>query len=235
MRATVTKLVAPLTAVLLFACQPEDVAAPQFEGDAGQVGATAVDYPSPTGTGIGSAIPNYEWLGYPRPNVDRTVLVRMQMSDFYNPTGDATFPPGSPYGEGVARPRALSVVLAAVWCGPCNQEAASTIPGLRMKYAPAGEFLLGLGESAQPGNPATQANLTNWTTRYRVDYPSVLDPNHYANRIVGADAYPGNMIVRTRDMKIVTWVAGLPDDAYWKTFEDVMAGRPVLPGDPPAP
>jgi hypothetical protein len=223
--------VAIAAAASLFACQPADQAAPSFDGDGGQTANTGVDYPSPTGTGIGSAVPNYQFLGFPRPNVDKSTLRQMQLADFYNPTGVAVWPEGSPYGAGTAKPKALAIVLAAVWCGPCNEEAATSLPARHAMYAPGGELLLGLGETATPGDPATFDDLVAWTSKYQLDYSAVLDPSHFINNVVGIDAYPGNMIVRTRDMKIVTWIAGVPDDSYWQVYENVLAGRPVLPGD----
>ena len=224
------------TAALLVACQPADQAAPSFDGDAGQTAHTGVDYPSPTGTGIGSAVPNYQFLGFPRPDVDKSVLVQMQLADFYNPTNAGVWPEGSLYGgAGTPMPKALAIVLAAVWCGPCNEEAATTLPARHAMYAPNGALLLGLGESETPGDPATLDNLVAWTSRYHLDYSAVLDPSHFINNVVGSDAYPGNMIVRTRDMKIITWIAGVPDDAYWQLYENVIAGRAVLPGDPASP
>jgi hypothetical protein len=224
------------SAALLVACQPVDQAAPAFDGDAGQTANTGVDYPSPTGTGIGSAVPNYQFLGFPRPDVQKTELMQMQLADFYNPTNAGVWPEGSPYGAaGAAKPKALAIVLAAVWCGPCNQEAATMLPARQAMYSPGGALLLGLGESATPGDPATFDNLVAWTSRYHLDYSAVLDPSHFINNVVGIDAYPGNMIVRTRDMKIITWIAGEPDDAYWQLFEKVIAGHAVLPGDPASP
>ena len=37
-------------------------------------------------------------------------------------------PEGSLYGEGKPRPRALLINVAAVWCGPCNEEALMFTP-----------------------------------------------------------------------------------------------------------
>jgi hypothetical protein len=231
------KLLTALTVALLAAsaCGPASKVAPDFDAGTNQTADSGVDYPAVTGVGIGSAIPNYQFLGFPRANVDRTVLVNMQLADFYNPTGTGVYPEGSPYGAGTAKPIALAIDRAAVWCGPCNQEAKADLPGLHQSYFPKGDFLLVLSESATPGDPATQNNLAAWSAKYTVDYPGVLDPNAFISNIVGIDAYPGNVIVRTKDMKIVTWVAGEPDATYWKTFEDTMNGLPVLPGDPAAP
>jgi len=228
------KNLAAVIAVSLFAAcgpQQQNQLAPEFQVGGGQNGSNAPYPTDPTGVGIGSVVPNFQFLGFPRANVDRTTLVQMELADFYNPTGTDVYPPGSPYGAGQPKPLALALDRSAVWCGPCNQEAKTVLPPLHTKYFPKGDFLLVLSESATPGTLATQTNLNVWTGKYAVDYPAVLDPNAFLSTIVGADAYPGNVIVRTRDMKIVTWVGGEPAPSYWATFEKVLAGLPVLPGD----
>ena len=93
------------------------------------------------------------------------------------------------------------------------------------------EFFVVLDDSKDPGVPATEPDLNAWATKYKLDYPSAIDPNQTLSSIVGIDAYPGNVIVRTRDMKIVAWVAGVPPASFWSTLEKVIGGEPVLPGD----
>ena len=139
---------------------------------------------------------------------------------------------------GTSGVKALLIDRAAVWCGPCNLEAKDTLPGLHQMYYPDGQFLLALDEGQTPGTTPTQAQLKNWTTGYKVDYPGSLDPQTTFSSIVGMDAYPGNIIVRTKDMKIITWIAGAPDPTdgatgqkFWQTFADVIADKLVLPGE----
>lgn len=212
---------------------PPDEQAPAFTGggqEGGEVGGNV--YAGPYGTGIGSVIPNYRFLGYPRASLDKTTMVQLEMADFYNPTGTEVYPPGSPYGEGVAKPKAMILSRSAVWCGPCKYEAKTVIPPLRAELAPlGGEWLLILGEGPIGGEPATQFDLTKWATDYSLNYPSAVDPNGTISAIVGVDAWPGNVIIRTRDMKIVTWIAGVPDNAFNQLFRDTLDGKPVLAGD----
>ncbi len=75
----------------------------------------ASPYPGPYGSSIGSIIPDYQFFGYPNPANDTTALVMVQLSDFYNPTGTAVFPAGSPYRGGNPMPKALFIDRAAVW------------------------------------------------------------------------------------------------------------------------
>ena len=211
---------------------PEDQLAPEFQGGGQLLADGGVAYPGPYGVGIGSVIPNFQFMGFPRASTQKSTLMVMQLADLYNPTTHGVYPVGSPYGEGTEMPRAVVIDRSAVWCRPCNDEAKNTIPPKRIQYAPiGGEFLLALDDGPVPGTPAEQADLAAWATKYSLDYPSVLNPNQALSAIVGADAYPGQIIVRTRDMRIVTWVAGGPDAAFWGLFEDTLAGRPVLPGD----
>ncbi len=208
-----------------------DPLAPDFKGGGQPGNGTTAAYPGPYGVGIGSVIPNYEFLGYPRASTEATELRKIQLADFYNPTGTGVYPAGSPYGEGRVKPKALLIDRSAVWCGPCNYEAKNELPGKHLKYAPDGEFLVALDEGGTPGTSPTQGNLDGWVNTYKLDYPAVLNPAATLSAIVGIDAYPGHIIVRTRDMKIVTWIAGVPGDAFWKLYEDTLAGKGVLPGE----
>lgn len=208
-----------------------DMMAPEFPTGTGQVGADGgYIYAGPYGVGVGSVIPNYQFLGFPRPNLSKT-LAKVQLTDFYNPTGTDVFPAGSRYGAGVAKPKALLLIRSAVWCNPCNFEAKNEFPGRHLKYAPQGEFIECLDDGPVPGTAATVSDLDNWVTKYNVNFPAILNPAATLSAVVGIDAYPGHIIVRTRDMKIIKWEAGVSNAAFWALFEDVIAGKPVLPGE----
>jgi hypothetical protein len=221
-------------AVALFAAcgNPVDMKAPDFTGGGQMTTILQAPYQGPYGYGTGSVINNYALEGFPNAVNDTTTLKQIAIADFYNPTGTGTYPAGSPYGAGNPLPKALIIDRAAVWCGPCNMEAKDTLPGKYTQFFPDGQFLLALDEGATPGTGPSQSQLKNWLTSYGAKYPGTLDPQTTFSTIVGADAYPGNIIIRTKDMKIVKWVAGVPDDTFWQTFADTIAGKPVLPGDP---
>jgi hypothetical protein len=226
----------PLFAVrALAACgvpQQEEMKAPDFMGGGQMPSEVTAPYNGPYGVGVGSVIKNYAFYGYGDATVDKTALKQVQLADFYNPTGDGVYPDGSQYGAGKKKPLALVIDRSAVWCNPCNYEAQNELPGKRTMYGPmGGEFVLALDEGGTPGTNPTQMDLTNWVTRYHVNYPATLNPQATLSAIVGIDAYPGHIIVRTKDMKIVKWIAGIPDDSFWQLFEKVLAGQPVLPDD----
>ena len=206
------------------------VPAPAFPEGTGQLqrGSTAVDYaPAPYGISKGSTIQNFEFVGFPNSTVDTSVMKTIQLADFYNPTGDGVFPPDSPYGAGEPKPKALLIVVSAVWCSPCNYEADVTLPALYAKYQPnGGEFLLALADGPTPGIPAESKNLYLWDKKYEINYPSALDPSSKLAALFEADAFPANMIVRTRDMKIMDVSAGAPPEGstFWKIYEKILAG-----------
>jgi hypothetical protein len=217
---------------LLAACGPTpmDMQAPDFQGG-GQVKTTIADapYPGPYGVGIGSVINNYSLFGFPNATNDTTTLKPITLGEFYNPTGTDKFGAGSAYGEGNPKPKVLLIDRAAVWCGPCNDEAKSVLPGMHAMFFPNAQFLLALDEGSTPGTNPTQNQLKNWATTYKLDYPASVDPQTTFSTIVGQDAYPGNIIIRTSDMRIIEWVAGEPMNNYWTDVQKVIDGTYVLP------
>ena len=187
----------------------------------------------------GDVVKDFEFQGFPDPLAGSADLVTIRLSDFYNPhvddasympadpsVDDRLYPKGSPYGAGKPKPRALAVNVGAIWCGPCNFEAKSELPARYTKYKPlGGEFLFQLADGATQGNAATQKDLVNWTKKYKVDYPSTIDKAKELAKLFDANAYPANMIIDLRTMRIVAVVAGVPDEAYWGKFEATIANK----------
>jgi thiol-disulfide isomerase/thioredoxin len=221
-------------AILVVACteQAPDQAAPQFPEGSGQPAAPPPAYPEgPYGIGVGSTLRNLRLEGFAAPMTASTALQDLSLADFYNPSGTDTFPAGSPYGAGTAKPKALLVDLCAMWCAPCRQEAQMLLPPRRAMYAPAGEILLALLDGTNPGVAASTNQLTSWVHQFQVDYPTVLDPAGLFSAYFATQAFPSAIVVRTRDMKIVFAHVGIVDDALWTVFEKVLHDEPVLPGD----
>ena len=200
--------------------------------------AATAPYPTgPTGIHPGDVVKDFEFQGFANPRVASSELVTIRLSDFYNPhvddasympadpaSDDRLYPKGSPHGAGKAKPRGLAINVGAIWCGPCNFEAKSELPLRYTKYKPlGGEFLFQLADGATQGVAATQKDLVNWTKKYKVDYPSTIDPTKSLAKLFDANAYPANMIVDLRTMQIIAVVAGVPDEAYWNKFEATIA------------
>lgn len=219
-------------------------------GGGGGGGVVGVAYaPGPYGIGLGSTIADLPFLGYGDPQLMMDeygtspwddYATQIRLSDFYNPTGEEVYPEGSPMGEGNDKPLVVLVVTSATWCGPCRFEAAGILPEKHGEYYPDGEFLLALQEGPTPGVPATLADVQNWAMTFDLDYPAVADPPSRVFQYTGVGAYPGMLMIRTKDMKIVRTRIGMVDCAVigdpvsradcfevWDTFEDVMAGNDI--------
>jgi hypothetical protein len=185
---------------------------------------SSVAYPSaPYGFEAGATLYNYDFVGFADAAQLDTSMQAMALSDFYNPHGkdptyqpaagevdDRYFPADSAYANaGKLKPTVLLVQVAAVWCEPCNLEAATILPAKHATYAPCGgEFLLTLNDSGTMGVPASPKNLLNWTSLYKVDYPAAIDPEGKLQPIWQADAIPENIVVDLTTMKIVEVLAG---------------------------
>jgi hypothetical protein len=211
--------------------------APDFPEGTGQAPkGTAAYAPGPYGISKGSIIANYHFIGYANAQLVSGSLQPIELADFYNPHADdpnyapedpsqddRLYPAGSPYGEGTPKPKALLIDVASVWCGPCNTEAKSVLPGLHVKYKPCGgEFLLQLADGATPGIAATQLNLYNWTYKYKVDFPATIDPTYKLGALFDANAFPANMIIDTRTMTIKEVIAGVPDATFWSIYAKTL-------------
>ncbi len=208
-------------------CIAADEEAPEFEKGQGEaLPAANAAYPEgPYGFEVGSILPDMQFLGYPD-FVNRGAEMRIvKLSDFYNPTSAETFGDDLAYfGLGQAKPRALVMLISSVWCGPCRQEAANVLPGEFAHWKPlGGHFLAILIDGADPGTPATVDELFGWSSTFQPQYTMTMDPSNHVMAFY-EPAFPGNIIVRTSDMKIIRRVAGIPQADFWNTFSQVLDG-----------
>ncbi len=180
-----------------------------------------LSYPlGPYGVTRGQVIQNYAFSGFPAPDRENASLVPIPLGDFFNPTGDGVFPEGSPHGVGSPKPRALGIVVGAVWCAPCQQEARTVLPEKHAVLKPiGGELFFVLADTDKPGVPASKDDLVRWTKTFDNDYPSVLDPAYALGAVIKSDSFPANILIDTRDMSIVDVVSGVPPESYWDAFE----------------
>lgn len=221
------------TAAGLLACTPTDTGGEPdpledgttASGGGGAGGGLELYPPGPYGVSKGQTIQNFAFEGFAAPATARGELVAMPIADFYNPTGAAVFPAGSPYGAGASLPRALGIVVGAVWCAPCQQEARTVLPGKHASLAAiGGQILFILLDASEPGVPAAPDDLRNWLDTFDVAYPAALDPERTLGALVRPDTFPANILVDTRSMTIVDVVSGVPPESYWETFEDLARG-----------
>ncbi|MEM1034618.1 MAG: hypothetical protein AAF928_10095 [Myxococcota bacterium] len=212
-----------------------DGSAPEFADGQGQApwdATPAAAYPEgPFGTTEGQVIGNVSFIGY-YSFVTSNALDRIELADFYNPTGDAVYPAEHPYA-GRALPKVLVLTRSAVWCPPCNQEAAET-PEHRAAYGDDVMFITTLFDDGNPNDPgrADVDDLTGWGQDYDPDYPITLDPDSSVGNLYPSGSIPGLVIIRTSDMRMVQFHNGLTfdpnsgalDPRFWDTVDDIIAG-----------
>ena len=231
-RASATPVFCASLVLLAAACvDPDEGGVPDaFEpDDAATSSGTSgtLSYPlGPYGVTRGQIFQDFAFSGFPAPEVNNADLVPIPLHDFYNPTGDGVFPEGSPHGAGAPKPRAIGIVVGAVWCAPCPQEARSVLPEKHDLLDPiGGELLFVLADTDKPGVPASKEDLVRWTETFDNDYPSVLDPTYALGAVIKSDSFPANILIDTRDMSIVDVVSGVPPESYWDSFEALARGQ----------
>ena len=233
------------SAAFVSCTQKGDEYAPDFPEGGGQpVGGASVQYaPGPFGVGVGSTINNYTFLGFPSPGVDDEGLETMKMSDFYNPTGEGVFPADSLYRAGEPLPKAIMIANSAGWCQPCMAEAYSVMDPVYDDYLDqGGEFMVSIEEGVTY-EPAVEDDLWEWVNAtnfpaglgvpsdWRVRWPGIINPTGALWPIIGQGAFPGAIVVRTKDMKIANVEIGAGGSSTWNTFDAILNDEPVLPGD----
>jgi hypothetical protein len=152
---------------------------------------TNIGYNARKGSIRGNQIANYTFKGYPNGDMSKG-LQTISLSDYYDPTGKLGY-------------KLLHLGVAALWCGPCNQETAATVPLVPMFATEGVVFAQSLDEGAAVGVAATTADLNNWVGKYKSNFTEMLDPND-ANLgpFYDASAVPWNAIIDTRSMEILT-------------------------------
>jgi hypothetical protein len=228
-----------LLASSVAACADDRPESSSPTGETNQPASVPMDYPpGPYGTSKGSVVARYQFKGFQNPRVESGSMQPIQLADFYNPhaddpgyaPSDATqddrlFPSGSLYGSNAPKPRALSISVSSVWCGACQKEAKLVLPGKHLFYKPlGGEFMVQLNDGPAPGHAASQQDLLGWTTKFQVNFPATLDPSRQLDALFVTSAYPTNIILDTRTMRIVEVVPGVPNEAYWNLFRDTLLG-----------
>jgi hypothetical protein len=112
-------------------------------------------------------------------------------------------------------PNVKYLVIAGVagWCVPCGDEQAG-MPGLQAKYEPRGmRFLEPMIQGYDMANsgPASEADLNRWAAAHQLHLIVALDPDDKMRLFADVSAFPVNLIVRARDMKIVYLQVGKQD------------------------
>ncbi|NUO49206.1 MAG: hypothetical protein HOV80_10160 [Polyangiaceae bacterium] len=176
---------------------------------------TVSAYPEgPFGDSIGSIIRDYKFRGFARPQDGNFAGQMISMSDFYNPTGTEMHAADSVYGE-KPKPLAIMVIIAAGWCGPCQQEAKNVLPGEYTEFAPKAEFITIMAEDAGYNEPSL-TDIENWATKYKAQWPSVVDGQFKFFALAAEPAFPANILIDAKTMTIVDRVAGADPAIFTK-------------------
>jgi hypothetical protein len=175
-------------------------------------------------TNLGAVMENLTFIGYPRPadGLGEAARIEIALGDFHNPTGEGTFGAGSPYGEGAPKPKALVIAVAGLWCQPCREEAAGTLPDVYAELHDDGLEILGvLADSQAVESPATFHDLDNWVTTHGSAYPSVLDPTFELRATLSG--LPGNLLIDLRTMTIRQRIIAKPEQPFWSSVDQLLA------------
>lgn len=166
----------------------------------GKAGGTA--YPIPEegyGLNEGNVIRNITFQGLRTPkgdNFDAAAVETISLSDYYNPTGDTS------------RPRVLVLTAAARWCVPCQEEAKGSMANWKYWQPRGAEFLSAVTQDDKY-EASTFEDMTIWSKTYQLEYPTVIDPSPpQLGAYFAADAFPFNLVVDLRTMKILKKIAG---------------------------
>ncbi len=175
----------------------------------------------------GAVIPSYGFTGVAAPGTGDRTLRTIALADFYNPTGQALFPPGSPWGEGKPKPRALLVDFATGWSEVSLDDVQTSLPAAAARSTRGGGMiLLVMLEGARRGQAADVPNLFEWLDRHRITYAAAVDTSLGFARLV--TPVPCKAIIDPRTMTIVAIDdrSTPPGAPFWQIFADVLAREP---------
>jgi hypothetical protein len=189
---------------------------------------------SATGTS-GQRIANFAFTGYPATDTTQVTPgtpTTINLAKYYNP--DLKPIPGVIGGVPV---KVIHLTVAAVWCGPCNEETdfisganwtgqnPAPSASFATELAPLGVvFVQALSDGAVVGTGATITDLNSWITHHANDFTSMLDPGvQNLGVFFDAAAVPFNMNIDARSMEILSSEVG------FDTQMDLTIKNQVLP------
>jgi hypothetical protein len=149
----------------------------------------------------GNKIPNIRFLGWPNNDPATKTpstgeLKTISLADFYDPKAE--------------KYRVIRIVVAGLWCGPCNAEADFIVQNnISTDLAPLGVvFLQALVEGAAPGVPSVTPDLTTWVSNHALNFSAALDGPDKLGIYWKANAIPQNITIDARSMEILARESG---------------------------
>jgi hypothetical protein len=196
-----------LAAALVFAACSDEGSTPPFAG--GGEATHRAQYPEgPYGLGDGSILRERVGLGFRTGGAHGGELASIRLSDFYNPSEDAS------------RPLALVIAQSVAWSGPDNQLAEELVD-VRAEAAPCGgEVLTVLREGNTLGDAASPEDLSTYISTRTITWPVLIDPAGDFTDLMRVVAFPSVQVVDTRTMTLVSSSAGLP--VSWEAYDALL-------------
>jgi hypothetical protein len=203
--------------------------------DATQMNGYNVCYPtSDIGTGArsgtsssavpGNRIANFAFTGYAATDVNAilqngqppSATKTIHLGDYFDPQQQ-----GVPNIIGGVPIKIIHLTVAALWCGPCNEEtdfiAGSNYTGANTanasfasELAPLGVvFVQAIDDGNVVGTGATINDLNTWLNRHNNDFTTMVDPgNQNLGVFFDAAAVPFNANIDARSMEILSTDVG---------------------------
>jgi hypothetical protein len=154
------------------------------------------DYPAgPYGYVLGSTVsPGITWQGY-APNDASGTVTTLKMTDLYDCDGR--------FGI-----NAILLDEAALWCGPCQQEAMA-LPGyLSGGWTADGVRVASLVVQDLAQMPASTANALTWRNQFKLNMIWVAADPGWIFSHMGTNGLPMNVLIDPRTMKITKILEG---------------------------
>ena len=162
------------------------------------VPATGYGYKPRAGNAAGNVIQDFSFLGYPNATVSPN-LSTIKLADYYDPCNK--------------RYKLIHITMAAVWCGPCNQETDQIVSQKAQLAADKVVVIQALDDGPNFGVAATQKDLNGWISTHMSNFTEMLDPGHQnLGPFFDAAAIPWNANIDPRTMEILDSGEGLPAD-----------------------
>jgi hypothetical protein len=173
------------------------------------------DYPEgPYGGALGDVAPDVcveGWLDPAAANFDGAAMQTLCFSDFWDPEA--------------ASHRLLLVNTAAIWCSACQVEyqGAGSRDSLSAEVASRrdrGLRILGTLFQDASRRPARPEDGVAWARAFEVDFAFGIDADFEMGAFADADVQPFNLVVDTRDMRVVHRVQGDNPDQLWPVVDE---------------
>lgn len=167
-----------------------------LEGDGTAIATPDSTKPYPKesfGWAVGSTVRNLAFYGYP--DGQEGELKKMELADYYDPTGGET--------------RLIHLQASGLWCGPCKAEAKAVATVTDELKSRKVVWIVSLAQGGEPGVAATHDDLNTWLKETGAPVPHFLDPGD-ANLgpFYKEGGIPWNCDIDAKTMKVVHMVNG---------------------------